>query len=202
MATKISFILILFFAGTAVIFSQPDTVRGSTLSLDAGYAFTGSGDLNGYCLYNEYSFPLGKKFGIAPAVGVLNFFGNDMDNTYDNPVLMTKVTCVSFGFTGYFFPLTFKIMDVETGLGFYYRTWHWAYATGSGNSYEAPGLSIGPGSHGHRYAGSPGYTVSVGTILKASPRFGISLRGVYQNDLDGDNSLTLRMGVRIGLSCP
>ena len=61
MATKISFILILFFAGTAVIFSQPDTVRGSTLSLDAGYAFTGSGDLNGYCLYNEYSFPLGKN---------------------------------------------------------------------------------------------------------------------------------------------
>ena len=139
---------------------------------------------------------------MAPAVGVLNFFGDDRDNTYDNPVLMTKATCVSFGFTGYFCPLTLKIMDVETGLGFYYRTWHWVYATGPGNSYAVPGLSLGPGSHGHRHAGSPGYTVSVGTILKAAPRFGISLRGVYQNDLDGDNSLTFRLGVRIGLSCP
>jgi hypothetical protein len=202
MKTKVTFILIISVLATTTIHSQNDSASVASHRLEAGYAFTGSGDLSGYCFYNEYSFPLGKRFGIAPAVGVLSFFGDDIDNTYDNSILMTNATCVSFDLTCYFYPLMLKVMDVETGLGFYYRTWHWAYATGPDNSYVGPGLSLDPGSHGHRYTSSPGYTVSIGTILKVGPRFGISLRSVYQNDLDGDNSLTVRLGARIGLSYP
>jgi len=88
---------------------------------------------------------------------------------------------------------------IETGLGLYVRRWHRIYATGEFGGFSSPDLQLGSGSHGDYYKTAPGYTVSVGTILKVSNRTGISLRGVYQNDTNGDNSVTARMGVRIGL---
>lgn len=54
-------------------------------------------------------------------------------------------------------------------------------------------------SHGDYFKTAPGYTGSFGAIMKVSSRMGISIRGVYQNDTNGDNSLTARAGVSIGL---
>ena len=99
--------------------------------------------------------------------------------------------------TGYYYPVKTEQFDIEAGLGFYVRDWHWIYATGPDVSYSSRDLNLEPNSHGDYFKTAPGYNVSIGTILKISNRTGITIRGVYQNDTNGDNSVTARVGVKI-----
>jgi hypothetical protein len=189
---------ILFFC-IGSVYSQDFDDSKNQICIETGYAFTGSGDLNGFCFYNEYSRSVGSRFKIAPGVGILTFFYDFLDNTSDHSVLLMNANCVSLDLTGYFYPVKLKKFDIETGLGFYIRDWHWIYATGPDISYSSIDLNLGPNSHGDYFKTAPGYTISIGTILKISNRTGISIRGVYQNDTNGDNSVTARVGVNIRL---
>jgi hypothetical protein len=199
METKIFIIIGFLFLITGSANSQELNESKNQIRIEAGYAFTGSGDLNGFCFYNEYQRSVGNRFKIAPGIGILTFFYDFLDNTSDHSILLMNANCISLDLTAYFYPVKFKKFDIETGLGFYIRDWHWIYATGPDISYRTRGLTIPPDSHADIFVNSPGYTVSVGTILKINSRFGISIRGVYQNDLNGDNSVTARVGVNIGL---
>ncbi|HEY5123072.1 MAG TPA: hypothetical protein VIK14_04990, partial [Ignavibacteria bacterium] len=185
MKTK-TFILIGFlFLVTESTYSQNIEESKNQIRIETGYAFTGSGDLNGFCFYNEYSQSVGNRFKIASGIGILTFFYDFLDNTSDHSILLMNANCISLDLTGYYYPVKTDHFDIETGLGFYIRDWHWIYATGPDISYRTRGLIISPDSHADIFVNAPGYTVSIGTILKINSRFGISIRGVYQNDTNG-----------------
>jgi hypothetical protein len=193
-----TFIIIGFlFAISVSAYCQDSDESKNSIRVEAGYAFTGSGDLNGFCFYNEYQRSAGNRFKIAPGIGILTFFYDWLDNTSDHSILLINANCISLDLTGYYYPVRNDYFDIEAGLGVYVRDWHWIYATGQDISYSSKDLTLGPDSHGDYFKTAPGYTVSVGTILKIGSRTGISIRGVYQNDTNGDNSVTARVGVRI-----
>jgi len=197
MKTKAFLLIGLLFLSIDSAFSQNSEESKNQIRIEAGYAFTGSGDLNGFCFYNEYSRSVGSRIKIAPGIGILTFFYDFLDNTSDHSILIMNANCISLDLTGYFYPVKRKNFDIETGLGFYIRDWHWIYATGPDISFRTRGLTIPPDSHADIFVNSPGYTVSIGAIFKITNRTGISIRGVYQNDLNGDNSVTARVGVKI-----
>lgn len=197
MKTKTLIIIGFIFLITGSANSQELNESKSQIRIEAGYAFTGSGDLNGFCFYNEYQRSVGNRFKIAPGAGILTFFYDFLDNTSDYSNLLMSANCVSLDLTGYYYPVRTKNFDIETGLGFYIRNWHWIYATGPDISFRTRGLIIPPDSHADVFVNSPGFTVSIGTILKINSLLGISVRGVYQNDINGDNSVTARVGVSI-----
>jgi len=199
MKTKTFFLIGFLFLVTKSTYSQNIEESKNQIRIETGYAFTGSGDLNGFCFYNEYSQSVGNRFKIAPGIGILTFFYDFLDNTSDHSILLMNANCISLDLTGYYYPVKTDHFDIETGLGFYIRDWHWIYATGPDISYRTRGLIIPPDSHADIFVNAPGYTVSIGTILKINSRFGISIRGVYQNDTNGDNSVTARVGVNIRL---
>lgn len=59
-------------------------------------------------------------------------------------------------------------------------------------------LNLGPGSFGDFYKTAPGYTVSLGVVFKTGQNLSFNIRGVYQNDTNGDNSVTARFGLNFG----
>jgi len=193
MKTKLLLIGLLVF-NTGSAYSQNPEDQKNQIRLEAGYAFTGSGDLEGYCFYNEYSRSVGNRFKIAPSIGILNFFRAAPDVQ-----VLQAVNGISLDLTGYFYPLKTGNFNIETGLGFYVRNWHWIYATGPDQTFGVGNRIIGPGSYFDEYNTAPGYIISIGTVTRISKRLGISIRGVYQNDTNGDNSVTVRFGLRIGL---
>jgi hypothetical protein len=199
MKVKVFLLIGLLFFSIGSAFPQNPEESKNQIRIEAGYAFTGSGDLNGFCFYNEYSRSVGSRFKIAPGIGVLTFFYDFLDNTSDHSILLMNANCVSLDLTGYYYPVKTDHFDIETGLGFYIRDWHWIYATGPDISFRTRGLTIPPNSHADIFVNAPGYTVSVGAVVKISDRAGISVRGVYQNDTNGDNSVTARVGVKIRL---
>jgi hypothetical protein len=197
MKSKAILLIGFLFLVTESAYSQDLDESKNQIRIETGYAFTGSGDLNGFCFYNEYQRSVGNRFKIAPGIGVLTFFYDFLDNTSDHSILLINANCISLDLTGYYYPVKTDYLDLEAGLGFYVRDWHWIYATGPNLSYSSRDLNLGPNSHGDYFKTAPGYTISVGTILKISNRTGISIRGVYQNDTNGDNSVTARVGVKI-----
>lgn len=186
------FAVLLFIAGP--VYSQNDGDELSSLRIETGYAFTGSGDLEGYCFYNEYLRSLGDRFKIGPTVGFLNFF-----RASDDVQLMQGANCISFDLTGYFYPVKTKLFDIEAEAGFYLRNWYWFFATGPDQTYLVNGVTFGPGSYYDYYSTAPGYIISIGKVIKAGYRLGINIRGVYQNDTNDDNSVTARIGQNIRL---
>lgn len=199
MKAKTFFISGFLFLISCAAYSQVIEESKNQIRLEAGYAFTGSGDLNGFCFYNEYQRSVGNRFKIAPGIGVLTFFYDFLNSTSDYSNLLINANCISLDLTGYYYPVKNDYFDIETGIGAYVRDWHWIYATGPDVSYSSRDLTLGPDEHGDYFKTAPGYTVSIGAILKISDRTGISIRGVYQNDTNGDNSVTARVGVRIKL---
>jgi len=199
MKTYTIFLTVLALMSTTPAFTQDLEFGKNSIRIETGYAFTGSGDLNGFCFYNEYFRSVGKKFKIAPGIGILTFFYDFLDNSSDYSILLMNANCISLDLTGYFYPVKLKKIDIETGLGLYIRDWHWIYATGPDVSFSVRGLTIPPDSHADIFINAPGYTVSLGALLKIKPRLGISVRGVYQNDINGDNTVTARVGVSIRL---
>jgi hypothetical protein len=197
MKTKAIIITCLLFIIAGASYSQEFTESKNHIRIEAGYAFTGSGDLNGFCFYNEYQRSVGNRFKIAPGIGVLTFFYDFLNSTSDYSILLINANCISLDLTGYYYPVKNDYFDIETGLGVYVRDWHWIYATGPDVSYSSRDLTLGPDEHGDYFKTAPGYTVSIGAVLKINDRTGISFRGVYQNDTNGDNSVTARVGVRI-----
>jgi len=79
MNTKTFMITGLLFFSIGSAFSQAFDESKDQIRIETGYAFTGSGDLEGFCYYNEYSRSVGNKFRIAPAIGFLDFFRNDTE---------------------------------------------------------------------------------------------------------------------------
>jgi hypothetical protein len=199
MKTKIFLLTGLVILSFGSVYPQGNETGKNTLRLEAGYAFTGSGDLEGYCFYNEYSRSISSRFRVGPAIGFMNFFRDDQDGLISGLEVLHSANCLSFDLTGYFYPLMTPKLDLEGGLGLYVRKWHWIYATGPDQVASVRGTTVGPGSYFDDYVTAPGYTVSIGTVLKLSYRMGFSIRGVYQNDTNGDNSATVRFGLKIQL---
>ena len=164
----------------------------NSLRIETGYAFTGSGDLDGFCYYNEFIQPLNSWFSVAPSIGFYSFFNEDEEIEF-----VEDVKSAGLDITGYFYPVRTDIFDLEAGLGFYVRRWHWVVATGPDVEYSSSELHLAGSSHGDFFVAAPGYTVSLGAIMKTSPRTGISLKGVYQNDTRGIVVATARAGLNI-----
>jgi len=175
----------------AQIVSQEDS-RMSILRLEAGYAFTGSGDLDGFTYYNEFIQPVTNWLSLAPAIGFYSFFRDDEEMQF-----LEDVKAAGLDLTTYFYPVRTKVFDLEAGLGFYVRRWHWVMATGPDVQYSSTEIQLEGGSHGDYFVAAPGYTVSVGAVIKTGQRTDISIKGVYQNDTKGIVVATARAGLNI-----
>jgi len=175
----------------APILSQEDS-RMSILRLEAGYAFTGSGDLDGFTYYNEFIQPVTNWLSLAPAIGFYSFFRDDEEMQF-----LEDVKAAGLDLTTYFYPVRTKVFDLEAGLGFYVRRWHWVMATGPDVQYSSTEIQLEGGSHGDYFVAAPGYTVSVGAVIKTGQRTDISIKGVYQNDTKGIVVATARAGLNI-----
>lgn len=185
-------VALMLFLQAATAVSQEGAFGMNSLRLETGYAFTGSGDIDGFCYYNEFIQPLTTWFSVAPSIGFYSFFNNDEDID-----LLKDIKAAGLDLTGYFYPVRTDVFDLEAGLGFYVRRYHWVVATGPDVQYHSTELQLGGGSHGDYTVAAPGYTVSLGAIMKTSPRTGISLKGVYQNDTKGIVVATVRAGLNI-----
>ncbi len=186
------FVTLMLFLPAASAISQEGVFGMNSLRLETGYAFTGSGDIDGFCYYNEFIQPLTSWFSVAPSIGFYSFFNNDVDID-----LLKDIKAAGLDLTGYFYPVRTDVFDLEAGLGFYVRRYHWVVATGPDVQYHSTELQLGGGSHGDYIVAAPGYTVSLGAIMKTGPRSGISLKGVYQNDTRGIVVATARAGLNI-----
>lgn len=192
MKIRYFFVALMLFLPAATANSQEVVFGMNSLRLETGYAFTGSGDIDGFCYYNEFIQPLTSWFSVAPSIGFYSFFNNDEDID-----LLKDIKAAGLDLTGYFYPVRTDVFDLEAGLGFYVRRYHWVVATGPDVQYSSTELQLGGGSHGDYIVAAPGYTVSLGAIMKTSPRTGISLKGVYQNDTKGIVVATVRAGLNI-----
>lgn len=164
----------------------------NTLRIEAGYAFTGSGDLDGFCYYNEFIQPVTNWLSVAPAIGFYSFYNKDEEIDF-----VEDVKSAGLDITTYFYPVRTNIFDLEAGFGFYVRRWHWVVATGPDVEYSSTELHLSGSSHGDFFVAAPGYTVSLGAVMKATSRTNISIRGVYQNDTKGIVVATARAGLNI-----
>ena len=185
-------VALMLFLPAASAISQEGVFGMNSLRLETGYAFTGSGDLDGFCYYNEFIQPLTTWFSVAPSIGFYSFFNEDEEIDF-----VEDVKSAGLDLTGYFYPVRTDIFDLEAGLGFYVRRWHWVVATGPDVEYSSSELHLSGGSHGDFFVAAPGYTVSLGAIMKTGPRTGISIKGVYQNDTKGIVVATARVGLNI-----
>jgi hypothetical protein len=184
---------LLLFINTGLVFSQTNQVKKNTFRIESGSAFTGSGDLTGYCFYNEYSRWVGERITISSAFGFLNFSNND--NT--DILLYQNANCKSVEIAGYFYPIKRKVFSFEVGIGGYFRNWKWIYATGTNQYFFKEGISLGPQSYASQVVNGIGYSFSIGTTLNLNETIGFNLRGVFQNDSNGDNAITARLGLNI-----
>ncbi len=182
--------LLLFPA--ASVLSQENVERMSTLRIETGYAFTGSGDLDGFCYYNEFIQPVTSWFSVAPSIGFYSYFDNDEEIEF-----LEDIKAAGLDLTGYFYPVRTDIFDLEAGLGFYVRRWHWVVATGPDVQYSSTELDLPEASHGDYFVAAPGYTVSIGAVIKTGQRTDINIKGVYQNDTRGIVVATVRAGINI-----
>ena len=192
MKIRFYFVALMLLLPAASAVSQESAFGMNSLRLETGYAFTGSGDIDGFCYYNEFIQPLTGWFSVAPSIGFYSFFNND-----EEIELLKDIKAAGLDLTGYFYPVRTDVFDLEAGLGFYVRRYHWVVATGPDVQYNSTELQLGGGSHGDYIVAAPGYTVSLGAIMKTSPRTGISLKGVYQNDTKGIVVATVRAGLNI-----
>lgn len=192
MKIRLYFLALMLFLPAASAVSQDYAFGGNSLRFETGYAFTGSGDLDGFCYYNEFIQPLNNWFSVAPSIGFYSFFNNDEDID-----LLKDIKAAGLDLTGYFYPVRTDVFDLEAGLGFYARRYHWVVATGPDVQYHSTELQLGGGSHGDYVVAAPGYTVAIGAIMKTNPRTGISIKGVYQNDTRGIVVATARVGLNI-----
>jgi len=110
---------------------------------------------------------------------------------------LEDVKAAGLDLTTYFYPVRTKVFDLEAGLGFYVRRWHWVMATGPDVQYSSTEIQLEGGSHGDYFVAAPGYTVSVGAVIKTGQRTDISIKGVYQNDTKGIVVATARAGLNI-----
>jgi hypothetical protein len=196
MKTTVILIFSVLVLSQELLFAQSAHKR-NILRVESGYSFTGLGDISGYCVYNEYSRIFGEKIKISSAIGVMNFFDEDYDNSYNNLVLLQNANCKTLEFTGYYYPLKLNRFILETGVGCLYRNWHWIFMTGPDQSYSVMGLNIDPSSYANKFINSLGYTISTGTIIEISSIIALNLRCVYQNDLAGINTIMGRVGLNL-----
>jgi hypothetical protein len=194
--TVLTFLLLC--ANYELIFSQDHLQRFNFVRIESGYAFTGSGDLDGYFISNEYGRYIGNRIRIGPSVSFFKYSGIQYDVITGEGFLMQSADCIGLDFTGYYLPVKTNTYDIEAGLGAYIRNWHWICATGPDVSFSSTELNLGPGSFGDFYKTAPGYTVSLGLVLKTGGKLYFNIRGVYQNDTNGDNSVTGRLGLNFG----
>lgn len=195
---RILMTFLLLYANYGLMFSQDYNQSVTSVRIESGYAFTGSGDLEGYFISNEYGLFIGDHFRIGPAISFIKYSGIQYDMISGEGFLMQSADCIGFDFTCYFYPLKTNTFDFEAGIGAYIRNWHWIYATGPDVSYSSARLNLGPGSFGDFYKTAPGYTVSLGVVFKTGQNLSFNIRGVYQNDTNGDNSVTARFGLNFG----
>ena len=184
---------ILLVINTGVIFSQSIQSKKNLLRIESGSAFTGSGDLYGFCFYNEYSRLIGNRFKLSPSLGFLNFYNDDNQDIS----LAINANALSFELAGYYLPIKRDRFAIELGLGGYYRNWQWTYATGDGQYFSSEGLTLGPNSYAAQTRKGIGYSVSIGTGIEIIEILGLNLRAVYQIDTNGDNTLSGRIGLNI-----
>jgi hypothetical protein len=198
MKTKFIFIAILILWGQLLFSQILEKQSVNNWRSEYGLAFTGTGDLFGYCVYNEYVRVVSNKFKIAPAIGIMSFHRNDTENDNTNN-LLRHADSRSLEFAGYFAPSISNSFGLEIGIGTFFRNWQWIYATGPNTSFPvSDNLHLNPSSYATKMNNSIGYSISIGFQTRITDLIGLSLRGVYQNDNNSDNSVSARLGMNIG----
>lgn len=66
---------LLLYANYGLMFSQDYNQSVTSVRIESGYAFTGSGDLDGYFISNEYGRFIGDHFRIGPAISFNKYSG-------------------------------------------------------------------------------------------------------------------------------
>jgi hypothetical protein len=191
-------LIIAIFSGQILLAQDKDEEIKNSWRSEYGYAFTGSGDLSGYCVYNEYSRKLSDRFKISPAIGIMNFQHNSIDNFDNSNSLLQNANSKSFEVAGYLTQQIFDLFGFEIGLGGLFRNWEWIYATGDNASFGTDDFHLEPSEYGTLTNNSFGYSISMGVQIDLNKQLGLNLRGVYQNDSNSDNAVTARLGINFG----
>lgn len=183
--------------GVGSSFSQDSSdARKDVWITEYGFAFTGTGDLPGYCLSTEYSRKLTEAVRLGVALGIVNFQDNDVDDQNQN-FLLQNAHARSLELTGYFVPLQWGGGGLEIGGGGFYRHWNWIYATGANVSFSNGDITLDPNSYATQKINTAGYTASIGGYVRISEALGLNFRGVLQNDTNADIVTSARLGVRL-----
>ncbi len=149
-------------------------------------------------MYSEYAWAFSGKFKLAPSIGVMNFHRNQVNTDDDTNILLQNANARSLELMGYFTPAITNRFGLELGLGSFIRNWRWIYATGPYSGYSSGDIYIGSSDYASATTTGIGYSVSIGIKQKITHHIGISLRGVYQNDNNYDNTVSLRLGLNLG----
>ena len=124
----------------------------------------------------------------------MNFQHNELVNDNQNS-LLSNANTRSLNITAYYNLINFGFLKFETGLGSYFRKWDWIYATGTITSLSINEITIPPSTYAQLSNYCVGYAVSIGLSFELNKIVSLNLRGVYQNDNNGDNSVTARLGI-------
>lgn len=162
--------------------------KTNSIILEMGYAFNGTGDIVGTCIAAEYGKYLIPKLKISGLIESMSFLSQD------NSLLQSSYL-TGFGIHGYYDLIDIQILRFQIGTGVLYRNWKWIYATGEKSSFgNSDGFSLSPSSYGSFKNQTVGYTISVGSIIDINKTLGLSIRGLYQNDSKGNNTVSARIG--------
>jgi len=163
--------------------------RTNSIIIEAGYAFTGTGDIDGSCIAAEYGKYVISKLKVSGLIESMNFLRQD--NSFLRSSSLTGI-----GIHGYYDLIDFNFLKFQIGTGIIYRNWTWIYATGENCSFvSSDGFTLLPSSHDSYKNNTVGYTISVGTLIELNKIVGLNIRGLYQNDTKGDNTVSARIGL-------
>jgi hypothetical protein len=191
--------LLLFVFFTIDLYGQENTSpkklysskRSNFVRLEGGYAYTGSGDVSGTTYNAEIGRQLLNRLSGALGVGYMSFRGNrDSD-------IIPNAKAISLDLHGYVDIFNDEEFDIEVGGGGFIRNWQWSYTTAPNVGLSVKGIYVAPGSSEELRYNSVGYSASIGVKAKIARNLKLTVRGVYQNDSQGDNALSARGGLII-----
>ncbi len=161
----------------------------NSIIIESGYAFTGTGDMHGSFIATEYGRYIISKVKISGRIENMNFLSQENS-------LLQSSSLIGVGIHGYYDIMDLKRLKFQIGTGILHRNWKWVYATGENSSFRnSDGFSLSPSSFDSYTNNTFGYSISIGSIININETFGISVRGLYQNDTKGDNTVSARIGI-------
>lgn len=169
-------VIVIFFAIQSFgLFSQEsDTFNKNAVLVEAGYSFTGNGDIAGSGFSAECQRFLMPKLKLAAGFDHMTFHSNT-----DN--LLQDGSLKGWGLKAYYKLLESDLVDLEIGGGAYLRKWFWLYATGTNSSFtSSEGLELSSSEYGTQTNLILTPSLSTGILFHLSNNISLSLRGLYQ----------------------